>query len=205
MSNALKYKFLLIVVVVAMLATWWIGSNSNEVESPEILAESLLADLPAVDGLNPFTDHEETRTANDEEPFSALVFKVMTDPYVGKLTFFRVYSGVLEAGSGVLNATKGKKERIGRILQMHANKRDELDMVHAGDIAAGERFLGALEPFVWRRHLDYWAIQDAHEGRQTNFFEHIQIVIAGGAIGADANREVIFQHVFYGCDATGEL
>ncbi|GAV15817.1 MULTISPECIES: elongation factor G [Paenibacillus] len=79
---------------------------------------------------------EEVRHSSDEEPFSALAFKIMTDPYVGKLTFFRVYSGVLNSGSYVLNATKGKRERIGRILQMHANSREEIATVHAGDIAA---------------------------------------------------------------------
>ena len=73
---------------------------------------------------------------DDSEPFSALAFKVMTDPYVGKLTFFRVYSGVLESGSYVQNSTKGKRERVGRILQMHANSREEISEVYAGDIAA---------------------------------------------------------------------
>ncbi|CAH8719129.1 elongation factor G [Paenibacillus thiaminolyticus] len=79
---------------------------------------------------------ESVRHSSDEEPFSALAFKIMTDPYVGKLTFFRVYSGVLNSGSYVLNATKGKRERIGRILQMHANSREEIDIVYSGDIAA---------------------------------------------------------------------
>src|SRR5690606_20513668 len=76
------------------------------------------------------------RHADDDEPFSALAFKIMNDPYVGKLTFFRVYSGVLPAGSYVQNSTKGKRERVGRILQMHANKREEVEEVRAGDIAA---------------------------------------------------------------------
>ena len=83
---------------------------------------------------------KETRPASDEEPFSALAFKIMADPYVGKLAFFRVYSGSLESGSYVFNSTKGKKERIGRILQMHANKRNELDKVYSGDIAAAVGF-----------------------------------------------------------------
>jgi elongation factor G len=94
-------------------------------------------DVPAIQGHLPHKDeHHETREASDDAPFSALAFKIMTDPYVGKLTFFRVYSGTLESGSHVLNASKEKKERIGRILQMHANKREELDRVYAGDIAA---------------------------------------------------------------------
>ena len=93
-------------------------------------------DIPAIKGINPDTDDEETRPASDEEPFAALAFKIMTDPFVGRLTFFRVYSGVLNSGSYVLNTSKGKRERIGRILQMHANSRQEIDTVYSGDIAA---------------------------------------------------------------------
>ena len=93
-------------------------------------------DIPAIKGVNPDTDEEETRPASDEEPFAALAFKIMTDPFVGRLTFFRVYSGVLNSGSYVLNTTKGKRERIGRILQMHANTRMEIETVYSGDIAA---------------------------------------------------------------------
>lgn len=93
-------------------------------------------DVPAIKGILPDTDEETERHADDSEPFSALAFKVMTDPYVGKLTFFRVYSGTLSSGSYVQNSTKGKRERIGRILQMHANSRQEISEVHAGDIAA---------------------------------------------------------------------
>ncbi|MFO1442020.1 elongation factor G [Bacillus sp. Bva_UNVM-123] len=93
-------------------------------------------DIPAIKGVNPETDEETERHADDNEPFSALAFKVMTDPYVGKLTFFRVYSGTLNSGSYVQNSTKGKRERVGRILQMHANHRQEISIVHAGDIAA---------------------------------------------------------------------
>lgn len=93
-------------------------------------------DIPAIKGVNPDTDEEETRPASDEEPFAALAFKIMTDPFVGRLTFFRVYSGVLQSGSYVLNTSKGKRERIGRILQMHANSRQEIDIVYSGDIAA---------------------------------------------------------------------
>ena len=93
-------------------------------------------DIPAIKGVNPDTDEEETRPASDEEPFAALAFKIMTDPFVGRLTFFRVYSGVLNSGSYVLNTSKGKRERIGRILQMHANTRKEIETVYSGDIAA---------------------------------------------------------------------
>ena len=93
-------------------------------------------DIPAIKGINPDTEEEETRPASDEEPFAALAFKIMTDPFVGRLTFFRVYSGVLQSGSYVLNTSKGKRERIGRILQMHANSRNEIETVYAGDIAA---------------------------------------------------------------------
>lgn len=93
-------------------------------------------DIPAIEGIVPGTEEPVERHASDEEPFSALAFKIVTDPYVGKLAYFRVYSGVLEAGSYVYNSSKGKKERIGRILLMHANKRVEVDQVYAGDIAA---------------------------------------------------------------------
>ncbi len=93
-------------------------------------------DIPAIKGVIAGTDEEIERIASDDEPFSALAFKIMTDPFVGKLAFFRVYSGTLEGGSYVYNSTKGKKERIGRILQMHANSREEISKVYAGDIAA---------------------------------------------------------------------
>ncbi|MEI3103874.1 MAG: elongation factor G [Oscillospiraceae bacterium] len=93
-------------------------------------------DIPAIVGTNPKTDEEEDRHASDDEPFSALAFKIMTDPYVGRLSFFRVYSGTLNTGSAVLNATKGKRERVGRLLQMHANHREDLETVYSGDIAA---------------------------------------------------------------------
>ncbi|ASV67656.1 MULTISPECIES: elongation factor G [Cytobacillus] len=93
-------------------------------------------DVHAIKGINPDTEEEVTRPSSDEEPFSALAFKVMTDPYVGKLTFFRVYSGTLDSGSYVKNSTKDKRERVGRILQMHANSREEISTVYAGDIAA---------------------------------------------------------------------
>ena len=93
-------------------------------------------DIPAIKGVIPGSEEETTRPSSDEEPFSALAFKIMADPYVGKLAFFRVYSGTLESGSYVFNSTKGKKERIGRILQMHANSRKEIERVYSGDIAA---------------------------------------------------------------------
>jgi len=93
-------------------------------------------DLPPAKGVNPLTNEEEVRYPSEDEPFCALAFKIMTDPYVGRLTYFRVYSGKLEKGSYVYNASKGKKERIGRLLQMHANHREDIDVVTAGDIAA---------------------------------------------------------------------
>ena len=93
-------------------------------------------DIPPIAGVNPETGEEDHRPSSDDEPFAALAFKIMTDPYVGKLAFFRVYSGILDGGSYVYNSTKGKKERIGRILQMHANNRKEIDRVYSGDIAA---------------------------------------------------------------------
>ena len=93
-------------------------------------------DIPPIKGINPFNGAEDERIASDDAPFAALAFKIMADPFVGKLAFFRVYSGTLESGSYVYNSTKGKKGRIGRILQMHANKRNEIEKVYAGDIAA---------------------------------------------------------------------
>jgi elongation factor G len=102
-------------------------------------------DVPPVHGLHPVTHADLIRNADDSEPFSALAFKIAADPYVGKLAYFRVYSGHLKAGSYVLNGAKGKKERIGRILQMHANHREEMDVVYAGDIAAA---VGLKETFT---------------------------------------------------------
>ncbi len=93
-------------------------------------------DVPSVKGINPDTQAEETRNASDEEPLSVLAFKVMSDPFVGKLTYFRVYSGVMSTGSYVYNSSKRKRERIGRLLRMHSNKREDIESVHAGDIAA---------------------------------------------------------------------
>ncbi len=96
-------------------------------------------DKKGIKGVNPETEEEDFRPASDDAPFSALAFKIATDPYVGKLCYFRVYSGTLEKGSTVLNCSKGTKERLGRILQMHANHREDIDMVYAGDIAAADR------------------------------------------------------------------
>ena len=118
-------------------------------------------DVPAINGVDPDSDEPGTRPSSDDEPFSALAFKVMTDPFVGTLTFFRVYSGVAEAGSYVINSTKGKKkERLGRILQMHANERTEIKEVRAGDIAAavglkstttGDTLCTADDPIILER------------------------------------------------------
>ncbi|MBE6680398.1 MAG: elongation factor G, partial [Ruminococcaceae bacterium] len=93
-------------------------------------------DIPPIKGINPDTDEEDVRPADDDAPFSALAFKIMTDPFVGKLCFFRVYSGKIEAGSAVYNSCKGARERFGRILQMHANDRKDIDVCYSGDIAA---------------------------------------------------------------------
>lgn len=97
-------------------------------------------DVPDITGINPETGEEDSRPSSDDAPFAALAFKVMTDPFVGKLTYFRVYSGTLQSGSYVYNSTKGKKERVGRLLQMHANSREEVSEVYAGDIVAGIGF-----------------------------------------------------------------
>ena len=111
-------------------------------------------DIPAIKGVNPRTEEEEERPASDEEPFSALAFKIMTDPFVGKLCFFRVYSGVVNAGDTVLNSTRDKKERLGRILQMHANDRKEIEACYSGDIAAvvGTKFTTTGDTFCDEKH-----------------------------------------------------
>ncbi|MBP1736695.1 MAG: elongation factor [Oscillospiraceae bacterium] len=93
-------------------------------------------DIPAIKGINPDTDEEDERASDDNAPFSALAFKIMTDPFVGRLSFFRVYSGTITTGSNVLNSTKNQRERLGRILQMHANHREDIEQVYSGDIAA---------------------------------------------------------------------
>ena len=100
-------------------------------------------DIPPVVGVDPATNKEITRRASDEEPFAALAFKIMTDPFAGQLTYFRVYSGTLQSGTAVYNVTRGKRERIGRLLKMHANKREEIDAVYAGDIVAAVGLKGA--------------------------------------------------------------
>ncbi len=111
-------------------------------------------DIPPVTGKNPYTGKTEERLSSDDAPFSALAFKIMADPFVGKLAFFRVYSGKLNAGSSVYNSTKGKKERIGRILQMHSNRREEISDVYAGDIAAavGFKFIGTGDTLCDDKH-----------------------------------------------------
>lgn len=120
--------------------------SSYKNKGVQILLDAILAylpsplDVPAMQGILPGTEEVVERHADDSEPFSALAFKIVTDPYVGKLAYFRVYSGSAKAGSYVYNSTKGKRERIGRILQMHANKREEIDEVFAGDIAAAVGF-----------------------------------------------------------------
>ncbi|HZH93921.1 MAG TPA: elongation factor G [Tissierellaceae bacterium] len=120
--------------------------SSYKNKGVQILLDAILAylpsplDVPAIQGILPGTEEVVERHADDSEPFSALAFKIVTDPYVGKLAYFRVYSGSAKAGSYVYNSTKGKRERIGRILQMHANKREEIDEVFAGDIAAAVGF-----------------------------------------------------------------
>src|SRR5699024_10244632 len=98
------------------------------------------------EGIVPETEEETTRPADDNEPFSALALRVMSEPYVGKLTFFRAYSGILKSGSYVINTVKGKKERSGRILQMHANSRQEISERHCGDIAAA---VGLKDTATW--------------------------------------------------------
>ena len=111
-------------------------------------------DIPAIKGINPKTGEEDERHASDTEPFSALAFKIMTDPFVGKLCFFRVYSGCVEKGSAVYNSTKDKTERFGRILQMHANDRSDIDVCYAGDIAAaiGVKYTTTGDTFCDEKH-----------------------------------------------------
>ena len=102
-------------------------------------------DVAAVTGINPINNEEVTRVQGDDEPMSALVFKIVTDPYVGRLAYLRVYSGKLAQGSTILNSTKGKKERVGRLIRMYADRREDIDEVYAGDIAA---ILGLKESFT---------------------------------------------------------
>ena len=116
-------------------------------------------DIPPIKGVNPKTDEEDERPADDNAPFSALAFKIMTDPYVGRLSFFRVYSGHLTTGSSVLNSTKNVKERIGRILQMHANHREDIEEVFSGDIeaAVGLKNTTTATPCAMKRHPSSWS------------------------------------------------
>ena len=111
-------------------------------------------DIPAIKGINPKTEEEDERQPSDDAPFSALAFKIATDPYVGKLCFFRVYSGTIEKGTAVYNSTKDKEERLGRILQMHANDRQDIDVVYAGDIAAavGVKYTTTGDTFCDEKH-----------------------------------------------------
>lgn len=112
-------------------------------------------DIPPIQGTD-LDGNEVVRHSSDEEPFSALAFKIMTDPFVGKLAYFRVYSGTMNSGSYVLNATKDKKERVGRILQMHANKRMELDKVYSGDIAAAIGFKSTADSHLQKQNHPWW-------------------------------------------------
>jgi elongation factor G len=116
-------------------------------------------DVPAIVGIHPANKRETARESSDDAPFSALVFKILTDPYVGQLAFFRVYSGCLESGSHVFNATRDHRERIGRLLKMHANKREDIKEVYAGEIAAvvGLKNVQPVIPFVIRTIRWFWS------------------------------------------------
>lgn len=126
----------------AVKATPVLCGSSYKNKGVQILLDAVIEylpspiDIPSIVGINPQTEEEEVRHPSDDEPFSALAFKIVSDPFVGKLAYVRVYSGILKSGSYVLNTTKGKKERVGRLLMMHANKREEIEEIHAGDIAA---------------------------------------------------------------------
>ncbi|TFZ41813.1 elongation factor G [Soehngenia longivitae] len=126
----------------AVKATPVLCGSSYKNKGVQILLDAVIEylpspiDIPSIVGINPETEEEEVRHPSDDEPFSALAFKIVSDPFVGKLAYVRVYSGILKSGSYVLNTTKGKKERVGRLLMMHANKREEIEEIHAGDIAA---------------------------------------------------------------------
>ena len=128
-------------------------------------------DIPPVPGINPETGATEERKAADDAPFAALAFKIMNDQHVGQLVFLRVYSGTLEAGSGVYNSTKDKKERVGRLLRMHANKKEEVEAIAAGDIAAaiGLKLDDHRRHAVRRRQADRAGVDDVpgagHRGR----------------------------------------
>ncbi len=159
-------------------------------------------DVPAIHGVNPDTQEELTRPADDSGPFSALAFKIMTDPFVGQLTFFRVYSGVIESGSAVLNSTKDKKERIGRILKMHANKREEIKQVYSGDIAAAvglkytttgdtlcdENKPCLLESMEFPEPVIHIAVEPKTKGDQEKMGNALGKLLAGGPLPALPHR-----------------
>ena len=134
-------------------------------------------DIPPIKGVNPDTKEEEERKAGDNEPFSALAFKIMTDPFVGKLCFFRVYSGSITTGSSIINSTKDTKERLGRILRMHANHREDIEEVYTGDIvdAVGLKNITTgdslcVEKAVSYTHLDVYKRQYTRN-KYTNFLK----------------------------------
>ena len=139
-EEALKNAIRQATVAVKMIPV--VCGTSYKNKGVQLLLDAIVAympsplDVPAIQGVNPKTDEVDERRADDSAPFAALAFKVATDPYVGRLSFFRVYSGKVDSGSGVINATKGQKERMGRILQMHANHREDIETVYSGDIAA---------------------------------------------------------------------
>ena len=135
-KNAIRSATLAVKVVPVCCGTSYRNKGVQKLLDAIIAYMPSPLDRKAIDGVNPDTGDEDVRHASDEEPFSALAFKIMTDPYVGKLCFFRVYSGTVAAGTAVLNSVKGHRERIGRILLMHANHREDLEMAYSGDIAA---------------------------------------------------------------------
>ena len=135
-KNAIRSATLAVKVVPVCCGTSYRNKGVQKLLDAIVAYMPSPLDRKAIDGVNPDTGDEDVRHASDEEPFSALAFKIMTDPYVGKLCFFRVYSGTVAAGTAVLNSVKGHRERIGRILLMHANHREDLEMAYSGDIAA---------------------------------------------------------------------
>ncbi len=140
MKNAIRKGTIGVQMIPVMCGTAYRNKGVQMLLDAVIAYMPAPTDIPPIKGINPDTDEEDERPASDEEPFSALAFKIMTDPFVGKLCFFRVYSGTITAGSSVLNSTKGNRERLGRILQMHANHREDIDVVYSGDIASAVGF-----------------------------------------------------------------
>lgn len=136
LKKALREAVINVQIIPVLCGTAYRNKGAQKLLDAVIEYMPAPVDVPAITGINPDTEEEEARPSSDEEPFSALAFKIMADPFVGKLAFFRVYSGTTNSGSYVYNSTKNKKERMGRILQMHANKREEIDKVYSGDIAA---------------------------------------------------------------------